>query len=209
MLQSELIPAQQQASKRLLIMLHGLGASIEFFRFFPEAMNLPWLNYLLVNAPDEYYGGYSWFDYQGDIKPGVARSRELLFELVDAQRNAGFQTGEIILGGFSQGCLMSIDLGLRYPHRLAGIVGISGWVFEPEKLLQELSPLAFDQRLLITHGLFDPMVPFADTREQINILKAAGLHIEWHEFPKSHMIAGELEISVIREFVQKCYSNVE
>jgi phospholipase/carboxylesterase len=207
-LYSELIPAQQPASKRLFIMLHGLGDSIEGYRYFPELMNLPWLNYLLVNAPDEYYGGYSWFDYQGHVKPGVKRSRELLFELLDAQRNAGFQTGETILSGFSQGCLMSIDVGLRYPHRLAGIVGISGWVCEPEKLLRELSPVALGQRLLITHGLFDPMVPFSDTREQINTLKAGGLDIEWHEFPKSHMIAGELEISVIREFVRKGYGDM-
>jgi phospholipase/carboxylesterase len=203
-LHSELIPAESRESKRLFIMLHGLGDSIEGYRFFPQAMNLPWLNYLLVNAPDDYYGGYSWFDYEGDITPGVKRSRELLFELLDAQRENGFPTSQTILSGFSQGCLMSIDVGLRYPQNFAGIVGISGWVCEPEKLLQELSPVAFEQRLLVTHGLFDPMVSFADTREQINMLKGAGLQIEWHEFPKSHMIAGELEMSVIRNFVTKC-----
>lgn len=204
-LHSELIPANETGSKRLFIMLHGLGDSIEGYRWFPEAMNLPWLNYLLVNAPDNYYGGYSWFDFQGDMKPGVQRSRQSLFDLLDAQRNAGFPASEIILGGFSQGCLMSIDAGLRYPHRLAGIVGISGWVCEPDKLLKELSPVAFEQRLLITHGLFDPMVPFAETREQINLLKNAGLRIEWHEFPKPHTIAGELELAVIRNFVRKSF----
>jgi phospholipase/carboxylesterase len=203
MLDCEIVPAKEPGSKRLFIMLHGLGDSIEGYRWFPEAMNLPWLNYLLVNAPDEYYGGYSWFDYQGDIGPGVQRSRQLLFQLLDSQRTAGFPTDETVLGGFSQGCLMSIDVGLRYSHRLAGIVGISGWVCEPERLLKELSPVAYEQRVLITHGLFDPMVPFTDTHEQVDMLKGAGLHIEWHEFPKPHTIAGELEISVIREFVTK------
>jgi len=204
-LHSELIPAQSKDSKRLFIMLHGLGDSIEGYRWFPEAMNLPRLNYLLVNAPDDYYGGYSWFDFQGDMVPGVKRSRQSLFELLDAQRDAGFPTDQTILGGFSQGCLIAIEVGLRYPHRLAGIVGISGWVCEPEKLLAELSPIAFQQRLLVTHGLFDPMVPFADTREQVNMLKAAGLHVEWHEFAKPHTIAGELELAVIRDFVSKSY----
>lgn len=204
-LHCELIPAQEAGSKRLFIMLHGLGDSIEGYRWFPEAMNLPCLNYLLVNAPDDYYGGYSWFDFQGDMKPGVKRSRQSLFDLLDAQRDAGFQTGETIIGGFSQGCLMSIEVGLRYPNRLAGIVGISGWVCEPDKLLTELSPVAFEQRLLITHGSFDPMVPFQKTREQVNILNAAGLHIEWHEFPKPHTIAGELEMEVIRNFVRRCF----
>ena len=54
---------------------------------------------------------------------------------------------------------MSLEVGLRYPHRLAGIVGISGWVREPKKLMKELSPVARQQRLLMTHGTQDPMVP--------------------------------------------------
>jgi hypothetical protein len=39
-------------------MLPGLGDSIEGYRWLPEAMDLPWMNHLLVNAPDQYYGGY-------------------------------------------------------------------------------------------------------------------------------------------------------
>ena len=138
-----------------MVMLHGLGDSIEGYRWMPEAMTLPWLNYLLVNAPDDYYGGYSWFDFR-TTWPGVQRSRKLLFELLDDLRAKGFPAEQITFGGFSQGCLMAIEIGLRYPHRLAGIVGISGWMCEPEKLLKELSPVARQQRLLMTHGTIDP-----------------------------------------------------
>jgi len=187
-------------------MLHGLGDSIEGYRWVPEALNLPWLNYLLVNAPDEYYGGYSWYDFAGDIAPGVARSRGLLFELLEAQRGRGFPTEQTVLGGFSQGCLMAMEVGLRYPHRFACIVGISGYICDPEKLLEELSPVAMQQRILMTHGLVDPMLPFAQTREQVNLLKAAGLRIEWHEFMKGHTIAGEQELEVVRGFVGAGYA---
>jgi phospholipase/carboxylesterase len=116
-------------------------------------------------------------------------------------RTKGFSLEQITFGGFSQGCLMAIEVGLRYPHRFAGIVGLSGYVCEPEKLVQELSPLAWQQRLLITHGTLDPLIPFAEVREQVNVLKAAGLRIEWHEFVKQHTIAGEDELEVIRNFV--------
>jgi phospholipase/carboxylesterase len=207
-LDHEFVPAQDASSRRLWIMLHGLGDSLEGYRWLPAAMNLPWMNYLLVNAPDEYYGGYSWFDFGGDFVPGVQRSRKLLFELLEARRAEGFPTEQTILGGFSQGCLMSIDVGLRYPHRFAGIVGISGFVSEPEKLIEELSPVAFEQRLLVTHGTKDPMVRFAEVREQINILKSAGLHIDFHEFLKTHTIAGEEELDVIRNFVRAGYAVV-
>jgi len=202
MLHHEFIPAAETNSRALWIMLHGLGDSIEGYRWLPEAMRLPAMNYLLVNAPDEYYGGFSWFNFGGDILPGVARSRKLLFELLDDQRAKGFATERTILGGFSQGCLMSIDVGLRYPHRLAGIVGISGYVCQPEALVEQLSPVAFEQRLLVTHGTKDPLIRFADVREQINLLKAAGLHLEFREFLKAHTIAGEEELEVIRHFVR-------
>lgn len=200
MLDHEFIPAREESS-RLWIMLHGLGDSIEGYRWLPEAMNLPWMNYLLVNAPDEYYGGYSWFDFAGDIVPGVSRSRKLLFELLDAQRARGYASEQTILGGFSQGCLMSLDAGLRYPNRLAGIVGISGYICEPEKLVQELSPVAREQRLLITHGTQDPLLRFEQVRPQIRILENAGLNLEFHQFVKAHTIAGEAELEVIRKFV--------
>ena len=203
MLHSELVPAKEKNSRRLMVMLHGLGDSIEGYRWLPEAMGLPWLNYLLVNAPDEYYGGYSWFDLN-DILPGVQRSRELLFELLDDLRARGFPAEQITLGGFSQGCLMAVEAGLRYPQRLAGIVGISGWVCEPGKLLQELPPVARQQRLLMTHGTADPMLPIAQVRPQIPLLKAAGINVEWREFNKPHTMIEE-EIAVIRDFVKAGY----
>jgi phospholipase/carboxylesterase len=203
MLHSELIPAAEKSS-RLMVMLHGLGDSIEGYRWFPEAMNLPWLNYLFVNAPDEYYGGWSWFDLI-DIAPGVQRSRKLLFELLDDLRARGFSTEQTTLGGFSQGCLMAVEVGLRYPHRFAGVVGISGWVCEPAKTLKELSPVALQQRLLMTHGASDPIIPIEKVRTQIPLLKAAGIKVEWLEFPKAHTIHGEIELAVIREFVRAGY----
>ncbi len=205
MLQSELIPAREQNSGRLLIMLHGLADSIEGYRWLPEMMRLDWLNYLLVNAPDEYYGGYSWYDFAGDPSPGVARSCKMLTQLIEAQTGKGYAAEKIILGGFSQGCLMSIETGLRYPKRLAGIIGISGYVCDPDKLLRELSPVAKEQRVLMTHGTQDPIIPFNSVQNQVKQLKSAGINIEWHEFVKAHTIAGEAELEVIRRFIERSY----
>lgn len=205
MLETEFMPSEQTDSRRLMVVLHGLGDSTAGFRWLPATLGLPWMNYLLVNAPDTYYGGYSWYDFVGDMTAGVKRSRAMLFELLDAQRAKGFATEETVLFGFSQGCLMTIEVGLRYPHRFAGLVGISGYVSDPEQLVEELSPIAQQQRLLITHGFEDPIVPFATTREQINILKAAGLHISWHELAKGHTIAAETELEIIRNFIVASY----
>jgi phospholipase/carboxylesterase len=205
MLNSEFIPAQDQKSRRLLIMLHGLGDSVAGYRWLPALLKLPWMNYLLVNAPDSYFGGYSWYDFAGDPHPGIERSRKLLFELLDAKRQEGFPTEQTVLAGFSQGCLMTWETGLTYPHLFAGLVGISGYIQDEEKLLKQLSPLAKKQRLLVTHGYQDQIIPFAAVREQVQRMRLNGLQVEWHEFMKAHTIAGDEELDVIRKFVKTGY----
>lgn len=206
MLDTDIIPAQTKSS-RLMVVLHGLGDSMEGYRFMPSILRLPWLNYLLVNAPDQYFGGYSWYDIFGKSDPGVRRSRQLLFELLDALPSRGFDVGQTVMFGFSQGALMTIEVGARYPQRLAGCLGISGYVHEPDTLLRELSPVAREQHFLLTHGTYDPLIPIAQTRQQVRWLQAAGLNIEWHELPKAHTIEGESEIKLIRVFVENCFTS--
>ena len=171
----------------------------------PEMLQLPWLNYLLVNAPDPYYGGYSWYDFAGEPTPGILRSRKLLVNLLDKQRQEGWPTEQTVAFGFSQGCLMVWELGLHYPHRFAGLIGISGYAHEPENVLDHLTPVAKQQRFLITHGTLDNLIPFSQVRAQAQKLKDAGLQVEWHEFVKDHTIAGREEVQVIREFVKRCF----
>ena len=202
MLETELVPAPEKNSKRLMVVLHGLGDSMEGYRWLPQMMRLPWLNYLLVNAPDEYYGGFSWYDYAGNPEPGVRRSRQLLFELLDHQRAAGYPTEQTFMFGFSQGCLMTIEIGMRYPHQFSGLIGVSGYVFQPERLIKEFSPVALQQRFLLTHGTQDSLIPIALVRAQIALLQSAGAQLEWHEFEKEHTIAGEAELGTMREFVK-------
>jgi phospholipase/carboxylesterase len=197
-----MVRAQENSSRRLMIVLHGLGDSAAGYNWLPKAMELPWLNYLLINAPLRYEDGYSWFTSQNDIK----RSTELLSNFLDEKRSEGWPTEQTMLFGFSQGCNMVWQLGLRYPHRFAGIVGIEGLVNDLPSALSSLSPVARQQHFLITHGTEDPVIPFASTSEQIQKLKKAGLNIEWHAFNKAHTIAGAVELDVIKQFIVTEYS---
>ena len=183
-----------------MIVLHGLGDSMAGYTWVPQALKFPWLNYLLVNAPDEYYGGFSWYDYAGDAATGVRRSIGLLHPLLDAQRAAGFPTEQTILSGFSQGCLMTLEAGLRYPHRFAGLIGLSGYVLDPQTVLREAAPVAKEQKIFVTHGRQDPLIPCHKVKEQMDQLRAGGLALEWHEFDKPHTII-EPEIEMMRKFI--------
>lgn len=204
MLETKFIPAEQRGSLRLMVVLHGLGDSMAGYVWVPQMLRLPWLNYLLVNAPDPYYGGYSWYDLYGDAASGVKRSSELLRALLHAQRDSGFPTGQTILAGFSQGCLMALETGLRYPDRFAALVGISGYVLDPGELLREASAVAKQQRVLVTHGRQDPLIPCEKVRGQMDELRAGGIQVEWREFDKPHTIIDE-ELHVIREFIANSF----
>ena len=205
MLETKLIHAEERDSKRLMIVLHGLGDSMAGYAWVPQVMRLPWLNCLLVNAPDPYFGGYSWYDYAGEAETGVRRSIKLLSGLLDAQRQLGFPTEQTVLSGFSQGCLMTLEAGLRYPHRFAGLIGLSGYVLDPNTLLREASTLAKEQRVLVTHGRQDPLIPFTNVKKQMEQLRAGGIQLEWHEFDKPHTIIEE-EIVLLRDFIQASFT---
>ena len=127
------------------------------------------------------------------------------FNSLDAQREAGFPSEQTMLFGFSQGCLMTLETGFRYPHRLAGMVGVSGHVHDPEQLLTDLAPVAREQRALVTHGTHDPLIPCAGVREQIAVLQMRGLNIQWKEYHKVHTIDGAQEVGEIRAFVRTCF----
>jgi phospholipase/carboxylesterase len=206
MLVTELVSAVATPSRRLMVVLHGLGDSMDGYRWLPLELDLPWLNYLLVNAPDDYYGGYSWYDIYGDANTGIVRSRKLLFELFDGLPARGFPADQTVLFGFSQGCLMTLEMGARYPHRLAGLVGVSGYVHNAGALVGELSPVAKEQRFLVTHGTQDPLLPIEPVRRDMARLRAAGLNLAWHEFDKVHTIAGAAELALIRRFVESCFA---
>lgn len=206
-LRSEFIPAADPASRRLLVALHGLGDSSAGYRWMPEELGLPWLNYQLINAPDSYYGGYSWFELEGNRRPGIDRSRALLVEWLEEARARGSRTEDTILFGFSQGCLMTLETGLRYPHRFAALIGISGFLPEYAQLLAERSPVAKDQRILVTHGTQDPLLPISSVRLQMKALRDAGLNLTWQEYPKAHTIYGDVELELIRQFIVESFPN--
>ena len=202
MLVNELILAANGERRRLMLVLHGLGDSANGYRWLPEALGLPGMNYLLVNAPDPYFGGFSWYDFGDDPDVGVNRSRQSLFALLDSLRAGDFATEQTVVFGFSQGCLMTWEIGLRYPHRFAGLIGVSGYVHRPEKLVRELSPVAKQQRFLATHGTQDPLIPIGPVREQVLKLMVEGVRVDWREFAKAHTLAGADELDVIRHFIQ-------
>ena len=185
----------------LMIVLHGLGDSMDGYGWLPSALRIPNLSYLLVNAPDGYFGGYSWYDFMGDPAQGIRRSRTLLLELLNELEEAGYPTENILLFGFSQGCLMVLDIALRCAQKLRGICGVSGYVGLAGEYPENLSALGSRQNILLTHGFQDPVVPFENSAKQYARLQQLGIPLEFKTYAKAHTILEE-ELGDIRLWAQ-------
>jgi phospholipase/carboxylesterase len=187
-------------SQRLVIVLHGLGDSSAGFLWLQEELDIDSLNCLLLNAPDPYYTGYSWYDIN-DPLPGIARSRKLLTSILEETQRAGYPADQTFLFGFSQGCLMTLEFGSRHSAALAGYVGISGYSYSPDAILREMNPAVNNGNWLITHGTKDELLPAEMTRAQIKRLNDGGFKIDYREYPKTHTIDPQREFGEIRAWL--------
>mgnify|MGYP000861744531 CR=1 FL=1 len=200
--------AQGGDGRRHILVLHGLGDSMAGWQPAAAAFACGDHTWCFVNAPEPYgpYGGYSWFDIAPDMSPdlaGVAHSRHLLDQTIAvllAER--GITSDDLVLLGFSQGCLMVLDQALRGSRRFAAVVGISGWVAGLDDFPEAFGPHARAQRILMTHGRQDELLPVDLVRDQAQRLKALGLDLAWAEYDKGHHLDPEEEIPDIRAFLR-------
>jgi len=178
-------PASGGKPRRLVILLHGLGADgNDLIGLAPYwARLLPDAEFLSPNAPfpcDMAPYGYQWFSSQ-DRSPdavlgGVRAAAPILDAFIDeALEQLGLGSGELALVGFSQGTMMSLFVGLRRAEPVAGIVGFSGRLLAPELLASELRSRP---PILLVHGTEDPLVPYSSLAAAETTLKAAGVPVE-------------------------------
>jgi phospholipase/carboxylesterase len=187
----------------LIVVLHGRGADAydladlapyldHGFRFvFPNAPK-PW------EAMPGYSIGFSWFDGWPPERNSIAQSREQLLQFLrEIVQQYPTPPGKVVLCGFSQGGLMSLDAGFRTDVELAGIVVMSGGLFE-----DDAPPLEKKIPVLIVHGTADEVVPPNYARRARRVLEDHGIDVEYHEFPMEHQVTEE-SLRVVAGFLLK------
>ncbi|MCJ8344214.1 serine esterase [bacterium] len=180
-------------SKRLMIVLHGRGDSADGLNWLKSEFKLKNMNYLFLNAPDPWpipFGapGYSWYEMDPNQGPGIKRSHTILNEIVQELQDLGFSSRETFVLGFSQGCLMGLELVLRSPLNFLGFIGISGFVWQEKKLLTDMSDESQLTPILITHGYQDEILNYERTKSQIEILQSKHKNMEFRSYSKGHTI---------------------
>lgn len=204
------IPSAQpdDASLPLVVVLHGRGADANDLADLAPMVDGPGgYRFVFANAPkafEPYPGmtfGFTWFDGWPPTPESIAESRRLLLDFLDQiiERYPP-KDGKVILAGFSQGGLMALDVGFRTKTPLAGIVVMSGGLYEDE--LPDFEARS-DQRVLIVHGTLDDMIPVVAARRARRVLEDHGIQPEYHEFSMGHHVTQE-SMAVVTDFIRRC-----
>jgi phospholipase/carboxylesterase len=199
------VPSGRSGELPLIVVLHGRGADANDLADLAPAIDGPGgYRFVFANAPrpfEPYPGmtfGFTWFDGWPPTPESIAESRGLLLQFLD-EIVARYPPKGTILAGFSQGGLMALDAGFRTAQPLAGIIVMSGGLYEEE--LPDLRARK-DQRVLIVHGTLDDMIPVVAARRARRVLEDHGIEPEYHEFPMGHHVTPE-SMEVVANFIQR------
>ena len=190
-----------------IIILHGLGADGNDFVPVAEELALASVGpvrFVFPHGPTRpvtINGGYAmraWYDILGtelgpggvkrEDEAGLRASQALVDELIANERARGIPANRIVLAGFSQGCAMTFMAGLRYPERLAGLLGMSGYLPLAATTAAERSAANAGLAVFQAHGRADPVIALARATASRDALLALGYPVEWHDYPMPHSV---------------------
>jgi phospholipase/carboxylesterase len=200
-----------------VIWLHGLGADGNDFAPIVRELDLsgcPAIRFVFPHAPTmpvTINNGYvmrAWYDIIGlDIgqredMAGLRKSQALVEALIANEKARGVPANRIILAGFSQGCAMTLQTGLRHPEKLAGLLCLSGYLPLHQAVPDERHSANHETPIFLAHGRSDPVVPISLAEKSHSILSSLGYKVEWHEYMMPHSVCQE-EIDDISAWLKR------
>ena len=179
-----------------IILLHGYGGDGKDI----SMLTLNWKRFL-TNAvflcPDAHQrclvnpNGFQWFDLTKEdpqyiLEESIKAEKKLHQFIGEVKKEFNLQNSQICLCGFSQGCMISINLGLTSNENFNCIVGFSGKIIDKDNLSERKIS---NTKMLLLHGDLDEVVPSVNllevkdflirnnTEVEINMIKNCGHHI--------------------------------
>lgn len=200
-----------------IIVLHGLGADGNDFVPIAQELDLSEVGnvrFVFPHAPvipvtiNNGYRMRAWYDILGmdlvkrEDEAGLRRSLGQIEELLEGEEQRGMPAHRIVLAGFSQGCAMALMTGLRHKQRLAGIVGMSGYLPLSETSAAERSDANALTPIFMAHGQYDNVVAVQRGQASRDALQALGYQVEWHDYPMAHSVCME-EVADLNAWLTK------
>ncbi len=199
-----------------IIWLHGLGADGHDFEPIVPDLARPGeraLRFIFPHAPVRpvtLNGGMpmrAWYDIVGidrsarQDEVGVRASHEAICALIRRENERGIASDRIVLAGFSQGGAMALFTGLRYPEKLAGLMGLSCYMVLAPTLDAERHPANQETPILMAHGSEDPVVDASLGEETCQMIHERKYPVQWLTYPMPHAVNPE-EIAAIAQWLR-------
>ena len=199
-----------------VVWLHGLGADGHDFEPIAPMLELATpVRFVFPHAPERpvtINGGAvmrAWYDIDPRAPlagaDDIRASASAVEELVRGEEARGIPRSKIVLAGFSQGGVIALHLALRSETCFAGVMALSTYVHDPERLGDEVSFASIDTPILMAHGQMDPMIPIGRAIISREALTGLGYQVEWREYGMGHQVCPE-EIADIGKWLRARYA---
>ena len=200
-----------------VIWLHGLGADGNDFAPIVPELDLPAgasVRFVFPNAPvqrvtiNNGMAMRSWYDIlvmdlvRVEDARGIRASEAAIHKLIARENARGIPTSKIVLAGFSQGCAMTLHTGIRLPEKLAGMMGLSGYLPLLDTAEAERHGANQDTPIFLAHGQYDPVVSLPRAQASLAELQRLGYDVQWHTYPMPHSVCAE-EVADISKFLNQ------
>ncbi|HUS25338.1 MAG TPA: alpha/beta hydrolase-fold protein [Candidatus Binatia bacterium] len=193
----------EQSATAAVIWLHGLGADGgDFVPLVPELRmpaGLP-VRFVFPHAPVRpvtINGGAAmraWYDILSlggmarQDEAGIRDSERIVLGFLQQQLASGIAADKIVLAGFSQGGAIALQVGLRHPQKLAGVLALSTYLPLADSAAKDLKPERRDTPVLMCHGTHDPVLPMQLGSASRDLLVRMGFQVTWKQYPMQHEV---------------------
>ena len=178
-------PDQNNKINNAVILLHGYGGdgkdismlTLNWKRFLPNTV------FLCPNGYEKCsinQSGFQWFDLSKDdpkyITEQSLKAEQIIKKYINEVKELyKLNNSKICLSGFSQGCMMSINIGLTSDENFNCVVGFSGKIIDKNNLAKRISSTT---KMLLLHGDKDAVVPSSNLLDAKDFLLRNKIEVE-------------------------------
>lgn len=198
--------APLQDAKKVVILMHGRGASAADIIRLGESLvpnNTDEVAFLAPQATNNTWYPVSGFLPQEQLAPWLESALMVIDEVIDSVTNTGIPNEKIILGGFSQGAMLSLEYASRGRRKIGGVIAFSGSIIGPVDQPYEVSGDVSGLQMFIGCGTNDNWIPASAAQNSAEVFKAGGADVDLRIYEGMQHIINQDEVEAASALIAK------
>ena len=195
---------------KALIGLHGWTGDEHVFEPVAKMMNIDDAQWFFPRAPYKADSGkgYSWFSGTDETGWDIEKTRIGIHQLLADVRSNGFSPKNIFLIGFSQGASLAMEIALRLPFAIGGIVPIAGFIKFRDTLSNEATKESKATPVLLLHGDQDEIIHVIASEKAHDFFKERGNPVYFKRYDGGHKIPKRTG-PIVKSFILDSFNFLE